>query len=263
MSNEQRGREALQELNKALKSRDRAEKWRPLTVVAAAAVVILVAVGGIWYATVKEDPTPVLAMERENALPETVQCTYTDSGEAAKEVSLPNGTDVSATGTVHVSLETNDGTIGLDLDRSASPCTVNSFVHLAEEGYYDDTVCHRETSGQLNVLQCGDPTGLGTGGPGYVFDDEYPVDEADSTTTSITYPRGTLAMANSGTGTNGSQFFMNYDDSLLPPAYSYFGTVDDEGMDTLAAIAERGIEDGSDDGAPAEEVRIISATVTA
>ena len=75
------------------------------------------------------------------------------------------------------------------------------------------------------------------------------------------YPRGSIAMANAGVGTNGSQFFLNYGDSILPPMYTYFGQINQEGLDTLDAIAEKGTQDGGQDGAPAEEVKINSATV--
>ncbi len=273
-SNEQRRKEAMQKLEKELSRRERAEKTKPLGVVVATLAILALIVGGIWWATTlggddedvtaQEDPLEQdlepLSMSRANALPDTVTCDYADAGEPSREISAPNGEDVPATGTVTVTLITNQGDIEMQLDRALSPCAVNSMEHLANEGFYDDTVCHRMTSGNLNVLQCGDPTGEGTGGPGYQFADEYPTDELNPATT-VTYPEATIAMANSGPGTNGSQFFLNYADGMLPPAYSALGVITADGMETLAAIGEKGVEGGQVDGAPAEEVRIERVTV--
>jgi peptidyl-prolyl cis-trans isomerase B (cyclophilin B) len=138
--------------------------------------------------------------------------------------------------------------IELALDPAAAPCTVQSFVTLAEAAYFDGTTCHRLTTSEtLSVLQCGDPTGTGSGGPGYEFDDE--------TTPDLTYPRGTVAMANAGPGTNGSQFFLVYGDSQLPPDYTVFGTVT-AGLEVLDEIAAGGVAGGGTDGAPATPVSI-------
>lgn len=112
-----------------------------------------------------------------------------------------------------------EGEVTITLDRSAAPCTVNSFLALAEQGYFDDTTCHRLVDTGIFVLQCGDPTATGMGGPGYVFDDELTGDE--------TYPPGTVAMANAGPDTNGSQFFMVWAETELPASYTVFGTLDE------------------------------------
>jgi peptidyl-prolyl cis-trans isomerase B (cyclophilin B) len=194
---------------------------------------------------------------RPEALPNPTSCEYRKSGEPAKEVSLPDGENVPSEGTVKVTLHTNVGDIGLDLDRSLAPCTVNSFVHLAEEGFYTDTSCHRIGTEGLQMLQCGDPTGEGMGGPGYMF--------ADETFDSLTYGRGILAMANSGPDTNGSQFFMVYGDAPLPPSYTVFGTIDDEGLEVLDEVARAG-HDGRFDpspggGKPNTEVKFTDVTV--
>ena len=167
-------------------------------------------------------------------------------------------TEVTPTGTTEVDITTNVGPIGLTLDNANAPCAVASMVYLAGQGYFDDTVCHRETDSEgLKVLQCGDPSGTGTGGPAYEFPTQVAGDE--------TYPRGTVAMANSGQGFDGSQFFLVYGDSQLPPNYTVLGTIDEAGLATLDAIAANG-NDGSNgpgDGAPTQEVRIQSLTVAA
>jgi peptidyl-prolyl cis-trans isomerase B (cyclophilin B) len=164
---------------------------------------------------------------------------------------------------VAASLATNQGDIGLKLDNAQAPCTVNNFESLAQQGYFDNTPCHRlTTSAELGMLQCGDPTGSGTGGPGYRFPNEYPTNQYRLTDPAlkipVVYPRGTLAMANSGPGTNGSQFFLVYKGSQLPPTYTVFGTIDGAGLATLDKIAAGGVADGSDDGKPAINVIITS-----
>ncbi|TCN58103.1 peptidylprolyl isomerase/peptidyl-prolyl cis-trans isomerase B (cyclophilin B) [Rhodococcus sp. SMB37] len=199
-----------------------------------------------------------------------VSCTYTPDGQAAKDVTPPSDSDVPAAGISEVSMTTSAGPIGLLLDRASAPCTVNSFVSLAEQGYFDDTPCHRlVTSPGLQVLQCGDPTGAGTGGPGYGFDTEYPenvyAQGSPQLRQPVVYPRGTIAMANTGQpGSNGSQFFLVYEDSQLPPMYTVFGTVDEAGLAVIEEVAAAG-DDGSmsaGGGAPNLPVQIESVTVS-
>lgn len=165
---------------------------------------------------------------------------------------------------ISASVSTSQGNIGLQLDNGKSPCTVNNFASLAQQGFFDDTTCHRLTTARsLKVLQCGDPTGTGAGGPGYRFPNEYPTSQYRLSDPGlrrpVVYPRGTLVMANTGPGTNGSQFMLVYGDTLLPPTYTVFGTVDSTGLATLDRIAARGVAGGADDGKPAAEVKIISA----
>ena len=164
---------------------------------------------------------------------------------------------------VSASMSTNQGNIGLQLDNAKSPCTVNSFASLAQQGYFNDTPCHRlTTTAGLAVLQCGDPTGQGSGGPGYEFANEYPTNQYQpddpALQNPVVYPRGTLAMANAGPGTNGSQFFLVYKDSQLPPNYTVFGTIDETGLATLDKIAAAGVDGGGQDGKPATPVQVKS-----
>jgi peptidyl-prolyl cis-trans isomerase B (cyclophilin B) len=179
-------------------------------------------------------------------------CTYSSDGsQPAKEVELPP--DMSAvSGDVPVTITTSAGDVDATLDADATPCTVNSFVSLADQGYFDDTTCHRLTTEGIFVLQCGDPTASGAGGPGYSFEDELSGKE--------TYRAGTLAMANAGPNTNGSQFFIVYADSQLPPAYTVFGQVDESGLKVVTEIADKGTDTGAPDGAPKETVEIRSVT---
>lgn len=151
-------------------------------------------------------------------------------------------------------METNLGPLGLQLYADRAPCTVNSFVHLSRDDFYSDTPCHRLTTDGLWVLQCGHFGGTGTGTPGYQFGEE------NLPTTLPPYPQGTLAMANAGPGTNGSQFFIVYKDSDIPPDYSVFGVVT-SGLDLLDRIAAAGTTNGGPDGAPKLAVQITEIRV--
>ena len=138
---------------------------------------------------------------------------------------------------------TTQGVITVRMLTDAAPCTTFSFRFLASRGYYNRTHCHRLTVQFIYVLQCGDPTGTGSGGPGYEFNDE--------NLTGATYPAGTVAMANAGPNTNGSQFFFTWKDTTLAPDYTPFGTVIG-GMRVLEKIAAAGDDqqNGPGDGYP-------------
>jgi len=192
-------------------------------------------------------------------------CQYPASqDQAAKPVKPPRtGKIPTDPAQVSVSMVTSQGNIGLMLANNESPCTVNSFASLIGQGFFNDTKCHRlTTSPDLAVLQCGDPKGDGTGGPGYQFANEYPTDQYPPNDPKlkepVLYPRGTLAMANAGPNTNGSQFFLVYKDSQLPPDYTVFGKIQDDGLATLDKIAKAGVAGGGEDGPPAAEVTIKS-----
>lgn len=158
-----------------------------------------------------------------------------------------------------MTLATTCGDIDIALKTSAAPHTVNSFNFLAGKGFFDHTPCHRLTTNGIFVLQCGDPTGQGNGGPGYNIPDE---NLKDKSLKDNTYPAGTVAMANTGqANSGGSQFFLVYQDSPLPPSYTPFGTISDEGMTVLKKIAAAGESTGAGDGAPNATVVIDKATV--
>ena len=181
-------------------------------------------------------------------------CTYTPSGTAARKVSLPPATP-DWTATYQATIATNRGNIVINLLNSKATCTVNSFVHLAEQKYFAGTDCHRLTTSGIYVLQCGDPTGTGQGTPGYGF--------ANENLTGAKYTTGTVAMANTGQpNSNGSQFFLVYKNSPLPANYTPFGTIT-QGLPVLDAVAKAGSDNsnGSGDGHPKEKVVIRSVTI--
>ena len=189
------------------------------------------------------------------ASPGTVSCTYVAASTPAKPVDPPNGSNVASTGTVAAVIQTNEGPITITMDRAKTPCTINSFLSLAAQKYFDATACHRLVTSGLFLLQCGDPTGTGSGGPGYTFRDE--------TYSTDTFPAGAVAMANAGANTNGSQFFLVYADTGLPPNYTVFGHMDAAGIAVVAKIAADG-QDGSNSaggGKPNNPAKILSVTV--
>ncbi|MCW2643477.1 MAG: peptidyl-prolyl cis-trans isomerase cyclophilin type [Dactylosporangium sp.] len=221
----------------------------------ALATAVLIATGGSPVSAATSAVTPA-------APPTTTHgpCQYTETPDepAARPVPLPRDPHRTPNeGTVDVVLKTSQGDIELALDRAKAPCTVQSFLHLVRHRFYDRTPCHRLTAHpRLKVLQCGDPSGTGEGGPGYRYRDELPTDldpaPTDPTGARRIYPRGTLAMANAGPDTNGSQFFLVYADSTLRPDYTIFGTVDDDGLATLDKIAAGGVKPGPDNPAPVD-----------
>jgi peptidyl-prolyl cis-trans isomerase B (cyclophilin B) len=210
-----------------------------------------------------DDAGPTAAPAVTNA-DGTVTCTY-----APDTSGNPNLTDVGtppdpaatpASGTVSLLMSTDQGDIPLTLDRGRAPCAAASFAHLATQRFFDGSPCHREVNQpEFGVLQCGDPTGTGSGGPSYTY--------AEEVTPETTYPRGTIAMANSGQpGSTGSQFFLCFVDTQLPPDYTAVGTVDEAGLAVLDTIAAAG-NDGSFEpspggGAPVLPVTIQTMTVT-
>jgi cyclophilin family peptidyl-prolyl cis-trans isomerase len=193
------------------------------------------------------------------------KCVYTKSGTAAKPVSVPPAKpDTKATYTAKFT--TNRGTISVRL-ASAAPCTVNSFVSLADQAYFNNTHCHRLVTSGIYVLQCGDPTGTGQGGPGYAFNTENLSSLQQATVSGqkeAVYPAGSVAMANTGQpDSNGSQFFFVYKKTYLPASYTPFGTIA-SGLSIIQNVAQAGSDNssGAGDGHPKEKVQIDSVTIT-
>lgn len=224
-----------------------------------AAVVLLSACGSSDEGSGSPATTPAAAASSEAEAPASseagsgsVSCEYpSDGAPGAKEVDPPSESP-ALSGSVPMTISTSVGDLSGTLDADAAPCTVNSFAHLAESGYFDDTTCHRLTTSGIFVLQCGDPTGTGRGGPGYSF--------ADELTGAETYPAGTLAMANAGPGTNGSQFFVVYGDTQLSPDYTVFGTIDAAAIALVEEVAAAGTSSGGD-GPPKTPVDITGVTI--
>ncbi|SFL16848.1 peptidylprolyl isomerase [Geodermatophilus ruber] len=268
-SNKQRRQAAQRRLQRQLERRaELARRRRRNLLIGVTAAAVVLVIGAVWLITGGGGDTDNAAAEPTTAAPTSPAvvdgsdgtCDWTPADTASNpalrgDTGTPP-TEVNPTGTTPATITTNLGTIGLTLDNANAPCGVASMVHLAQQGYYDGTVCHRETDSEgLKVLQCGDPSGTGRGGPAYQFPTQV--------TGAETYPRGTVAMANSGQGFDGSQFFLVYGDSQLPPSYTVLGTIDEAGLATLDTIAANG-NDGSNgpgDGAPTQEVRIESLTV--
>jgi peptidyl-prolyl cis-trans isomerase B (cyclophilin B) len=173
----------------------------------------------------------------------TDTCGYHASIPADRFKGIPVFDAAQAARPFDVRFVTTQGIITVRMLTDQAPCTTFSFRFLASRGYYNLTHCHRLTTQGIFVLQCGDPTGTGAGGPGYAFNDE--------NLAGATYPAGTVAMANAGPNTNGSQFFFTWQNTTLAPAYTPFGTVI-RGMNVLRKIGEGGddSQNGPGDGYP-------------
>lgn len=278
-TNKQRRQAAQRHLQKQLERRaDEARKRRRnlgivATVVAVAVVVVAaLVITGVFSGdddttdaastASAEAPTSSAAAATTNA-DGTVACTYSpdESGNPnLTDVGTPPTPEATPTqGTATLLMSTNQGDLTLTLDRAKAPCASASFVYLASQQFFDGSPCHREVNQPtFGVLQCGDPTGSGSGGPSYKFAQEVPE--------GTTYPRGTIAMANTGQpNSTGSQFFLCFVDTQLPPDYTPVGTVDEAGLAVLDTVAAAG-NDGSFEaqaggGAPNLPVTINTMTV--
>ncbi|MFE0026989.1 peptidylprolyl isomerase [Amycolatopsis sp. NPDC059021] len=289
-TNQQRREAAKRKLERQLVRRaERAKRRKIVGVGVVGGVVLIVAGAVVWIVNSSGSsndaanppsssaaPTPPIQIPTQRApmpkrptpLANPVSCDYKADakGKTPKKAEVPDGKNVPSTGTVNVTLKSTAGDIPVRLDRDLAPCTVNSFLSLAKQNFYTDTMCHRLGTSGLQMLQCGDPGAKGDpqtdgqGGPGYTIQDEnFP---------QLTYGRGILAMAktrepNSG----GSQFFMVYGDAQLQPDYTVFGSISDEGLKVLDKVARAGItpesQASSPDGTglPAMQVKFTGVSV--
>jgi len=262
---------------------------RQISAAVTVAVAVLLVVGFVtWRAGVfgsdEEQPPPAAAED----------CVWNPKtpDDNTKDVGTPPTADIAASGTRPMNITFAAGLVEVELDLTRAPCTAASFAHLASQSFFDNTTCHRLLDSGAYVLQCGDPSGTGSGGPAYTFADENlptapePTEPATASPSAtpdpdgsaapsasatpsapagtVIYPKGTLAMANSGPNTNGSQFFIVYRDSPFPPDYTIFGRVT-KGLDVIEQIASGG-HDGSYDpspggGKPKNDATIQSLTV--
>lgn len=286
-TNAQRRETAKRKLERQLETRAKKEKQQRILTVAGSLLAIAVAAGLIaWFVLGSKDTTTTASSSSSSSSPSTpttltrggdgqlpafkapadlgANCQYPGAQPASRKAEAPKAGKVPTDpATISVSMSTDQGNIGLVLNNAEAPCTVNSFASLAQKGFFDNTICHRlTTSAGLGVLQCGDPSGTGSGGPGYQFANEYPTNQYPKGDPAlqkpVLYPRGSLAMANAGSDTNGSQFFLVYKDSKLPPNYTVFGTIDGTGLATLDKIAAAGVAGGGEDGKPTTEVKVKS-----
>jgi cyclophilin family peptidyl-prolyl cis-trans isomerase len=217
---------------------------RRWTVTSVAVILVLAVAVGVFFLVRPTGGKPAAA----------AGCKYTSTPPASKNVGTPPATP-DTTAAYQATIHTNRGDVVINLRNTKAPCTVNSFAYLAAKNYFSNTSCHRLTTSGIFVLQCGDPTGTGSGGPGYKFKDE--------NLAGAKYTAGTIAMANSGANTNGSQFFLVYQNSLsLPASYTPFGTIV-SGLNIIQNVAKAGSDNsnGTGDGHPKEKVEIESVTI--
>lgn len=244
---ERRRYEKWQERQVAKRTRRRRQQW-----IAGGVVGVLVLGVGVTAAVLlsgTDDPASDAASTPEATATASTPAERVGNGGVVPDAALAEGR--TWTGTI----TTSQGEIGIELAGDVAPQAVANFVTLAQEGYFDGTGCHRLTTSGIYVLQCGDPTGTGTGSPGYAFG---PVENAPE---DDVYPAGTIAMARQGGDgeSMGSQFFLVYEDSTIPAdaagGYTVFGRIT-SGLDVVQAVADAGVTGGASDGAPATPVTI-------
>ncbi|WP_328890038.1 peptidylprolyl isomerase [Streptomyces sp. NBC_00316] len=259
VSSDQRRRQlAREKFERQQQRREEARRrTRRLTAVIASALAVVVVGGAATYVSLSGDDkgkSDAAASAAPSASP----------SPSASESSAPEpAMEIDKKAKYTFSLKTNQGAIAFTMDAAKTPHTANSFKSLADKGFFDGTKCHRLTTQGIFVLQCGDPKGDGTGGPGYTIPDENltALGKAGADGT-VTYPAGTVAMANTGQPhSGGSQFFLVYKDSKLPPTYTPFGTMDAASLKAVKAVGTAGVTGGAADGAPKKAVTISKATV--
>jgi cyclophilin family peptidyl-prolyl cis-trans isomerase len=272
-TNKQRRQAAQRHLQRQLERRtELAKKRRRNLGILASAIAVLVVIGAALVITgvftgddddaqAAADPSGTSAAAPSTNADGSVTCTYAPDATANPnlvDVGTPPTPEATvAQGTSTLLMSTDQGDLTLTLDRAKAPCAAASFSYLASQNFYDGSPCHRLVNQEsFGVLQCGDPTGTGSGGPSYKY--------AEEVTDETTYPRGTIAMAKtSEPNTTGSQFFLCFVDTQLPPEYTVVGTVDEPGIAVLEKVAAGGIKDvgPTGDGAPAIPVMINTMTV--
>ncbi|MGI8721001.1 MAG: peptidylprolyl isomerase [Geodermatophilaceae bacterium] len=281
-TNKQRREAARRQLQRQLERRaEEARKRRRNTLVGVAAFTVVVLVLGVLFLSGafddnSADPT---AQPEASSEPEAAACTYAPGNPQnpnLKDVGVPPEPDGSSTPVV-LDVVSTQGPFQMTLDPTTAPCAANSMKYLAENAFFDGSPCHRLVNSEVfGVLQCGDPTGTGSGGPSYSY-----LAEPDSVAalapspdgSSAIYPRGSVAMAQGGgdpaTGqpaTIGSQFFICFQDTQLPPDYTLVGTIT-SGIEVIDAVAAGG-NDGSFEataggGAPLIPITLTTVTVAA
>ena len=192
--------------------------------------------------------TPVSNAAPNKSL-DKINCKITKAkGHTAKNINLP---EIKGPFKNRIfTFTTNCGDVVIEADGKSAPITVTALSALAAGGFFDKTLCHRLTTENIFVLQCGDPTATGLGGPNFTYRDEnLPLTDENN------YPAGVVAMANSGQNTNGSQFFIVYADTSLPPSYTIWGKVT-KGLEIVQMVAKSGVLDGKKDGSPKQKIGI-------
>jgi serine/threonine protein kinase len=197
-------------------------------------------------------------------------CQYLPTADPALKPAAPppSGSVSTDPPVIRATISTNVGDIGIALDNAKAPCTVNSFVSLVKQQFFNGTQCGKLiTQSDFGLLQCGGPENEGTGGPGYQYADEYPVNQYGPNNPAlkqpVLYPRGALTMANGlAPDTNQSQFNMFYKDSVSEPTFTIFGTVDEAGLATIDKIVKAGVLGNTDDGLPASTVTITAVRLS-
>ena len=295
-NNEQRRQAAKRKLEKRLERQQQEARRRKLIIIGSSvAVVVLVAASVTAFAVKKvsddnekarwtacaytpNDADPLASLPAIEEVPVEQHAEYLKykeeltAGMANKRTTPMPGDKQLKSGTLDAVFATSQGDLPMTLVREGAPCNVGAFETLIKAGFYNNTTCHRLTTEGIKVLQCGDPTATGAGGPGWQSPDEAPTNlapaDGDTTGQSVVYPRGTIAVANSGQeNTGASQFFMVIQDSTLAPSYSVIGTVDPAGLAVLDKVLAAGVQPGTDgapsaDGKPVLPVDISTATIT-
>jgi peptidyl-prolyl cis-trans isomerase B (cyclophilin B) len=300
-TNEERRQAAKRKLEERLETEQRAARKRRMTIIGVSVAIVVIVAGTITGLVVKkvsddrekerwtacawgpqedpkaqpvDPPEQIPAEQRDEYRKQVVEYNKQIQDYLAKKRPAPKPGDKQLKkGTLAAVFETSQGSIPITLKRDSAPCNTGAIEHLIRGKFFDDSSCHRMTaSTSMKVLQCGDPTGTGMGGPGWTSPDEPPTDLKPSGAPNamgqqaVTYPRGTIAIANNGQANSGSsQFFLVIGDSTLPSDYAVVGTVDEAGLAVLDKVAKGGIVPGAsgskEDGAPKLPVKITTATV--